>query len=60
MPAFNDKYDRYGFTKDADLNRLLEKMLSRDTFVRPDVKEVLNDRFIKKWTRRSPDRQQQL
>lgn len=53
LDSFLAKYDRHRLTKDQDFLRLLEKMLSRDTFVRPDANDILNDRFIRKWTKKS-------
>lgn len=53
LGSFLAKYDRHQLTKDQDFLRLLEKMLSRDTFVRPDANDILNDRFIRKWTKRT-------
>lgn len=53
LDSFMAKYDRHHLTRDPDFLRLLEKMLSRDTFVRPDANDILNDRFIRKWTKRS-------
>ena len=46
------KYDRYGLTKDEDFGKLIKKMLSKDFFLRPNVKEVVQDRFLRKWVKK--------
>ena len=46
------KYDRYGLTKDEDFGKLIKKMLSKDFFLRPNIKEVVQDRFLRKWVKK--------
>ena len=45
------KNDLYKLTKDADFNRLLQSMLQQDYTKRPKAKDILKDKFIRKYTK---------
>ena len=41
--------DPYGLLKDRQFSDLLTKLISLNHYSRPNVKEVLNSKFLQKW-----------
>lgn len=44
--------DRYNLTRDANLLKLLKRMVSTDCAQRPSIDEIMDNSFIRKWARK--------
>lgn len=51
MKQYFQKNDLYKLTQDDDFHRLLIGMLQKEHSRRPTVRDILSDRFVKKWTK---------